>query len=94
MAKYAAGWNMPGYMPEMDVVHFDNFDDAKQYIIDELLNQADQSGALDEEDLAEDYNEAAEDTNLESRPFSVGPLDQYIYWVDEISEEDYDPDED
>ena len=81
--KYVAGWNMPGYLPEMDVADFDTFDEAKQFIIDELLEQADQSGALDENDLADDFDEAAQDTNLETRPFSVGPLDQYLYWVDE-----------
>jgi hypothetical protein len=88
MKYYAAGWNMPGYMPEMDVAHFDNFDDAKRYIIDEMLSVAD---SVEDEDDAEEITNDAEDVNLESREFVYGPYDGYVYWVSEIPESDYDP---
>lgn len=79
---WTAGWNQPGYLPSTDVAEFDDFDDAKRYIIDEMLRHADE---VDDEDTAEDLTNDAEDINLESaHPFVYGPYDGYIYWVDEI----------
>lgn len=34
MTKYAAGWNMPGYLPEDDPETFDSFSDAVNYLIE------------------------------------------------------------
>jgi hypothetical protein len=35
------GWNLPGYLPGGDVTCFETWDDAKQYLIDEMLRHAD-----------------------------------------------------
>jgi hypothetical protein len=39
---YFAGWNMPGYMPASEPAEFDDADDAKNYILEELESAADQ----------------------------------------------------
>lgn len=39
--RWVAGWNMPGYMPDSEPAEFDDFDDAKDYIADEMESQAD-----------------------------------------------------
>ena len=30
--KYAAGWNMPGYMPETEAEHFETSQEAMEYL--------------------------------------------------------------
>lgn len=75
---FIAGWNQPGYLPESDPAEFDTFDEAKRYIIDEMLQLADE---VESEDDAEEISGAAEDVNLESRPFTAGPFDGYVFWV-------------
>lgn len=73
---YIAGWNMPGYLPEMEPATFETFDEAKRFIIDGMLSQADNLDNLarneyaTEEDASFDHDEAeslsaaAEDLNL------------------------------
>ncbi len=43
MPRYAAGWNMPGYLPDSpdSVGEFDALDDAKSYLADELDRDTD-----------------------------------------------------
>jgi hypothetical protein len=36
MPKYVAMWNMPGCLPEMEPGKFDTFDDAKDFVLEEL----------------------------------------------------------
>lgn len=79
MAKYTAGSNNPGYLPT-NVEDFDDFDDAKQYVIDEMLSDADWRGEVGDEEWAEDLTSAAEDANLESAPFET-ELRGIVYWV-------------
>jgi hypothetical protein len=43
MPKFLAMWNMPGCLPEMEPQEFSSFDEAKQFIVDEL-NSIDYSG--------------------------------------------------
>lgn len=38
---FHAGQNLPGYLPESDVACFSTFDEAKRYIIGNMLQQAD-----------------------------------------------------
>lgn len=45
------GWNMPGYLPECNVASFDNIEDARTYLIDELgFHAANQETWADEHD--------------------------------------------
>lgn len=52
--RFVAGWNMPGYMPDNVPEEFDNADDAKSYIIEELENYLDQ--------LEDDYLDQLEES--------------------------------
>lgn len=81
MANFTAGWNQPGELPESDPAEFDTFDEAKRYIIDQMLQLADDVAEGGDEDLAEEITNDAEDVNLESREFVTGPYDGDVYWV-------------
>jgi hypothetical protein len=48
------GWNMPGYMPESDPSCFDSWDNAKQYLIDTLLEHADSTASWADEHDCDD----------------------------------------
>ena len=76
---YIAGSNNPGYLPQ-NVEEFDDFDDAKRYIIDEMLFDADNFAEGGDEDKAEDISNAAEDVNLESGPFEI-LTSGIVWWV-------------
>ena len=76
--RYVAGWNMPGYLREMDPQEFDDFDAARQYIVD----------AIDR--AAEDYESESEAAGLETDarnierepgPFISQQCGNYVYWV-------------
>lgn len=93
-APYVAGWNMPGYMPEMEGSEFDSFDDAKQFIIDELKSleelagedadnareEGDNAGADSLEETATEYCHAAEDVNMWSSPNTI-QAGAYAFWI-------------
>lgn len=89
---WAAGWNMPGYLPEMDVQYFDNHDEACEFIRDQFEwlheSQADSDAwapGMDYfSDLREDYEKLCDyGGGAYSAP------DGYWYWVDDIDEETY-----
>jgi hypothetical protein len=67
VATFSAGWNMPGYMPETDPQQFDSFEDAREYIADELDRAADHVYDTDPS-LAEAYDQAIRDLNASSGP--------------------------
>lgn len=79
---WVAGWNDAGYMPEMEPTTFRTFEDAKRFIIGELVAEGDRQAeearsddeqvytALQRDDmnaLAEDLSAEAEALNLERR---------------------------
>lgn len=39
---WVAGWNMPGYMPDSEPARFETFEDARDYIADEMARWADE----------------------------------------------------
>ena len=63
---FIAGSNMAGYMPDSEPQEYDDFDAAKQSVIDELLDDADAACSYVQ---AADLTYAAEDANLESSEF-------------------------
>jgi len=77
--RFVAGWNMPGYMPDSEPEEFDNAEDAKRYILDEIASHAENTT---NEGDAETLTAFAEDVNLESDEFSAQCLN-YVYWVTE-----------
>ena len=79
-ARWVAGCNMAGYLPDSEPAEFDNAEDAKQYIIDTIKRAEDET---EDETEAETLCAFAEDVNLETADeFSVQCL-QYVYWVRE-----------
>ncbi len=78
---YIAGWNMPGYLPDNEPAHFDTFEEAKQYIIDELMAYADEEDADEPTTLGNEIDNVAQDVNLESRPFTVY-AGKFAWWVE------------
>lgn len=77
--RFVAGWNMAGYMPDMDPSEFDNVDDAKRFIIHELkLDELEKENEQEAETLCA----FAEEVNLENDEFSLNCLG-IVYWVTE-----------
>jgi len=58
--RYVAGFNMPGYLPDSEPAEFDNAEDARAYIAEEMRNTAEctdeQLGILGDD--AEDHDKA------------------------------------
>lgn len=69
---YVAGWNAPGYVPDMDTREFERFDDAREFLISELSDLDDSARAIE---LIRIYDEPGY--------FEVMGPDGFIYWVDE-----------
>jgi hypothetical protein len=81
--KYVAGWNMPGYLPEMEPAEFDSFEEAKAFIVDELEDQANGHDEGDEEGDAYEREVRFLQRDGIDGPFSTPEMpDGYTYWVD------------
>lgn len=51
MMNYVAGWNIPGYLPENEPAEFKTFEEAKNYIVEELfryMHELYDAGELDD----------------------------------------------
>ena len=85
--NYIAGWNMPGYLPEVDPWVTDNYDDAVEYLLDEMARY---SETLDNDDDYDEYRGAV--ASVESdRANGVEvfvSLGKCIYWVTVTNEEE------
>lgn len=89
--NYAVGHNIAGYMPECDIYVTDTFDQAKRYLISEMLEAADYA---ETEQIAEELAAAAEDVNLWNGPdvCYVDMIDSEhclptAWWIDVTEEE-------
>ena len=69
---YVAGWNVPGYTPDMDPREFKRFDDAREFLISELSDLNDAARAIQ---MIRSYDVPGY--------FEVMGPDGYVYWVDE-----------
>lgn len=87
--KYSAGYNMPGYMPEMDPFETDDFDDAREFIVDELDNAGDIAANSDDADAANECEDAKEDaenwTATGGNMYWSAYCDGYVYWITELT---------
>lgn len=79
-ARFVAGFNLPGYMPDCEPCEFDDFDDAKQSIIESIKHAGD---SADSELLADNLAAFAENVAIEDGEFSVQGPDGVVYWVTE-----------
>ena len=85
-SHFIAGWNMPGYLPEMDPVDFDDFEDARDYVADEIDKTADNAYQTNDTATQNDAENAIDDTNdwnASDGPYWQVYADQYVYWVEE-----------
>jgi hypothetical protein len=59
--KIVAGWNMPGYMPESEPTECESFEQARDYIVEELNSVIESlyTGVLGDKTAAEDERQAA-----------------------------------
>lgn len=80
---FIAGYNQSGYLPTSTPEQFESFDEAKRFVIGELLLLADQYGDACSEDYAEQLTHIAEDVNLESAPFCTPVVAGYVWWVEQ-----------
>lgn len=94
-APFAAGWNTPGYMPDSEPQEFDDFDDAKAYLIDTLLmlesddgeganacrSEGDAEGFERLEANAEEYRAAAEALNHETAAPVAFNAGAFAFWI-------------
>lgn len=81
--QWAAGWNMPGYMPEAEPAAFDSWAEAAQYIIGELRLEADRQAEADNEseaDAAESLWKSLQDGAPPNRAWS-GNAGAFAWWI-------------
>jgi hypothetical protein len=79
---WAAGWNMPGYMPDNEPAGFATWEEARDYLVSELERAAEES-----EDEASEYAEAA--ARFAGLPDESGigeTIGAYHWWVTEAAE--------
>lgn len=82
---FTAGFNMSGYMPDNEPMTFSDFDDAKEYILDELNESEEQSEENENEKTADDFRNAWLWANKQTEPFSV-VVNGLAFWVAENPE--------
>lgn len=75
---FAAGWNLPGYMPDNPAMLFTSFEDARDAIAEELHRNANDAGGLDVNGV--NWEEAEDQAYQQSAPFS-GQYGAFVYWV-------------
>ena len=79
-ARWVAGYNMAGYLPDTEPAEFDNAEDAKRYIIETVKRAEDET---EDETEAETLCAFAEDVNLETADEFSSQCGAYVYWVRE-----------
>lgn len=80
---YTAGWNMPGYLPEMEPCSFDTWEEAVEFLYQELKDLAMNSAVEDPEKSA--FYEGANQVKSWSGTYSSYTTsempDGYVYWI-------------
>lgn len=100
-AKWVAGYNMPGYMPDNEPVEFDTREEACSYIADLLSDFAFDSDTEEQSDettaIVEAYRDASHVFLRAERDCDCDDLSeragQYVFWVTEGSSTDLDKDQ-
>ena len=84
-----AGWNMVGYLPEMDSSYpFESFGDAKASMIDDMERECDSLDMADEHDLANELSGVEQDLNLDNGPEWGAIVGNMSYWIVECVEDE------
>lgn len=94
---FHAGYNMPGYLPEMEPATLETWEDAKAYMIFELDRTGDfefDSGTPEGKDIADELSGEMEDLNLTSGPEWGTTVGNLAYWITPCTEDcDFDADQ-
>lgn len=77
---YIVGWNTSGYLPEMDPIEVDSFEDAKAILVEELDRAGDVADTTAEHD---DYDDVARDVETWIYPDEVIVNYTTAYWIHE-----------
>lgn len=90
-AAYVAGWNMPGYMPDSEPARFQTWEDAAEYIGEEMARAAESLMDLPESAL-ESETLTASAIHIRSAaemPKGYGEtIGNYHYWIEPLSGSD------
>lgn len=87
---YVAGWNIPGHLPEMEPVQFDDETDAKAFLTNEIGIMWDQDYLEDEPRDAIDnrWMDLHSSLTYETAPFNIQNGDGSLtFWVGVINPE-------
>lgn len=84
VGAWVAGYNMPGCLPEMEPFATAVHEDAKRFLIDELLRHADSEAV--EEDEAITLTHSAEDLNLVNGAWddTIGNTAYWLTWNPDV----------
>lgn len=85
---WAAGWNMPGYMPDSEPAQFETFDDARDYISEEMRRAADGISSEGDEEAAELEGAAARWEAIETEGEQGETVGNYHYWIARLDGKD------
>lgn len=78
---WTVGVNTPGYLPDAEVASFEDFADAKQHLIDEIIADADRLDLEGPTTAGSDLSLLAEEVNLWSPGTQVIVGDERAYWI-------------
>jgi hypothetical protein len=81
--SYVAGFNIPGYLPEMEPAHFLNVNEAKTFIIDELERDLDQDPEFLSNEKFAEIKDALEYIKNHPGPRLSVKVGKYIFWIEQ-----------
>jgi len=81
MKRFTAGWNQPGYLPEMEPAEFNSESAAREFILTELRECLDRETAWER---VPDWEDCI--LCIENGDTDVSACDGYNYWIEEREE--------
>jgi hypothetical protein len=86
---WRAGLNMPGYMPDSEPASFETWEEARDYIVEEIERDADQRAECAEEgqeaEATKEHDEAIKRLNDANDEAEYGEtIGQYHYWISAV----------
>ena len=88
---WVVGWNMPGYMPDSDPSSFETWEDARDYLVEELDRVCDET---DDQDDGDQYNRAARELEGLNEEEEFGrTIGKYHWWINKADHEGLDADD-
>lgn len=79
---YSAGYNLPGYLPEMDPAEFTDRDEAIQFLQEELRDSMNDPNEYSDGEVENAIVELLEAAQIGVN-FSYFAPDGYVYWLHE-----------